>query len=159
MSFYPDANFIVRLCVRSDSPQALAEAERALRWLARREVPVSFSWLAVYESRKHLWGLPEEVRKTAEVELDRLLSRWEPTVIGWEDAVDRALVIASEFRERLAVDSADTLHVGWAQAEGCTMFGSFDSSSGARALAYARGLKVWPEMKELDFQQFSRLKG
>jgi len=66
--------------------------------------------------------------------------------------------MAGEFRERLAVDSADTLHVGWAEAEQCKMFGSFDTASGTRALAYARGLKVWPEMTEEDFQQFARLK-
>lgn len=75
------------------------------------------------------------------------------------EAIDSALAIASEFRERLAVDSGDTLQVGWAEAEQCTMFGSFDTGSGTRALAYARGLRVWPEMTEGDFQQFSRLKG
>jgi hypothetical protein len=48
--------------------------------------------------------------------------------------------------------------VGWAQAKQCTLFGSFDTNSGARALAYARGLKVWPEMTEKDFAQFARLK-
>ena len=74
------------------------------------------------------------------------------------EAIDSALSIARDFREKLAVDSADTLHIGWAEAEQCTMFGSFDSTSGARALAYARGLKVWPEMNETDFQQLARLK-
>ena len=87
------------------------------------------------------------------------MSEWDRVVTGWAEAIDSALVIASEFRERLAVDSADTLHVGWAQAEQCTVFGSFDTPSGTRALAYARGLKVWPEMTEADFQQLSRLKG
>jgi len=57
------------------------------------------------------------------------------------------------------VDSSDTLHVGWAEAEQCTLFGSFDSSSGTGALAHARGLRVWPEMKPADFEQLARLKG
>jgi hypothetical protein len=83
---------------------------------------------------------------------------WDSVVTGWAEAIEAALAIASEFRERLAVDSADTLHVGWAEAEQCTIFGSFDSASGTRALAHARGLKVWPEMKEADFQQFARLR-
>src|SRR5439155_5448070 len=139
-------------------PDEAAEAERALRWLARRELPVSVSPLAVYEVRKHLWGLAQEVRDAAQERLNLYLAEWESVVTGWAEAIDSALVIASELRERLAVDSADTLHVGWAQAEQCTMFGSFDTASGSRALAYARGLKVWPEMTEADFQQFSRLK-
>ena len=159
MSFYPDANFILSVCARSVDPEAAASAERALRWLARRELPVSVSPLAVYEARKHLWALPDEARKAAEERLDLYLSEWEGVVTGWAEAIGAALLIASEFRQRLAVDSADTLHVGWAQAEQCTLFGSFDTASGARALAHARGLKVWPEMKEADFHHFVRLKG
>jgi hypothetical protein len=159
VSFYPEANFILRLCVRSADPEAFARSERALRWLARRELPVSVSPLAVYEVSKHLWGLAEPVRKAGEERLNRYLSEWDAVVTGWAEAIDSALTIASEFRERLAVDSADTLHVGWALAEQCIMFGSFDTASGTRALAHARGLKVWPEMTPDDFQQFARLKG
>jgi predicted nucleic acid-binding protein len=159
VSFYPDANFILAVCAHSDDPGAAASAERALRWLARRELAVSVSPLAVYEARKQLWGLPEENRKAAEERLDLYLSEWDGVVTGWAEAIDSALLIAREFRQRLAVDSADTLHVGWAQAEQCTVFGSFDTASGARALAHARGLKVWPEMKEADFQHLARLKG
>ena len=158
MSFYPDANFILRLCVRSDDAQAFARSERALRWLARRELPVSVSPLAVYEVRKHLCGLAQEASRAGEERLSQYLSEWDPAVTGWAEAIDSALVIAGEFRERLAVDSADALHVGWAEAEQCTMLGSFDTASGTRALAYARGLKVWPEMTEEDFQQLARLK-
>lgn len=158
MSFYPDANFILRLCVRSEDPAAFPQVERALRWLARKELPVNVSPLALYETRKQLWLLPEPARVAAESHLAGLLSDWEVTVTGWEEAVNSALTIARELREKLIVDSADTLHVGWAQAEQCTTFGSFDTNSGARALAYARGLKVWPEMTEKDFAQFARLK-
>jgi predicted nucleic acid-binding protein len=158
MTFYPDANFIIRVCLPSQDRDAAAEAERALRWLARRELPISVSPLAVYETRKHLWELREDARSAAEERLEILLSEWDTVTTGWSEAIDSALSIAQDFRERLAVDSADTLHVGWAQAEECTMFGSFDTASGTRALAYARGLKVWPEMKESDFQQLARLK-
>lgn len=159
MSFYPDANFILRLCVRSSDNEAFSLSERALRWLARRELPVSVSPLAVYEVRKHLCGLPTEARRAGEERLGQYLSEWDGVVTGWAEAIDSALAIAGDFRERLAVDSADTLHVGWALAEQCTMFGSFDSTSGARALAHARGLQVWPEMTEADFAQYARLKG
>ncbi len=86
------------------------------------------------------------------------MSEWEPVITGWTEATEAALVIAGQFREKLAVDSADTLHVGWAKAERCAMFGSFDTASGARALAHSQGLKVWPEMMEADFQQYARLK-
>jgi hypothetical protein len=79
-------------------------------------------------------------------------------VTGWSEAIEAALAIAEQMREKLAVDSADTLHVGWAKLERCTMFGSFDTASGARALAFAQGLKVWPEMTETDFQQYARLR-
>ncbi|MGO9204563.1 MAG: hypothetical protein ACLQM8_28920 [Limisphaerales bacterium] len=113
----------------------------------------------MYEARKHLCGLGQEVRRAGEERLSQYLSEWDSVVTGWAEAIDSALALASELRERLAVDSADTLHVGWAVAEECTMFGSFDSASGARALAYARGLRVWPEMSHEDFQQYARLKG
>jgi len=159
VSFYPDANFILRLCLRSEDSEAFARSERALRWLARRELSVSVSPLAVYEVRKHFWGTTEQVRKAGEERLSQYLSEWDSVVTGWAEAIDSALAIAGEFRERLAVDSADTLHVGWALAEQCTMFGSFDTASGTRALAYARGLKVWPEMTQNDFQQYARLTG
>lgn len=159
MSFYPDANFVLRLCVRSADTEAFSLSERALRWLARRELPVSVSALADYEVRQHLCGLPAEVRKAGEERLGQYLSEWDGVVTGWAEAIDSALAIAGDFRERLAVDSADTLHVGWALAEQCTMFGSFDSASGTRALAHARGLSVWPEMTEADFAQYARLKG
>jgi hypothetical protein len=39
------------------------------------------------------------------------------------------------------------------------MFGSFDSASGARALAHARGLQVRPETAEADFARYARRKG
>jgi predicted nucleic acid-binding protein len=158
VSFYPDANFILRLCVRSQDSHAFARTERALRWLARREAPVSVSPLAIYEVRKHLCGLAQEVKQSGEARLDQYLGEWDGVVTGWTEAIESALVIADELRERLAVDSADTLHVGWAKAEQCTIFGSFDTASGARALAHAQGLKVWPEMAEADFQQYARLK-
>lgn len=158
MSFYPAANFILRLCVRSDDRHAFGETERALRWLARREVPVSVSPLALYEVRKHLFSLPPDVKNSGGARLDQYLCEWGSPVAGWSEAIESALVIAGEFRERLAVDSADTLHIGWAKVERCTIFGSFDRASGARALAHAVGLKVWPDMADADFQQFSRLK-
>ena len=158
MSFYPDANFILRLCVRSQDARAFAGTERALRWLSRREVPVSVSPLAIYEVRKHLCGSPQEIEQSGGARLAQYLCEWDAVVTGWTDAIDAALKIAGELRERLAVDSADTLHVGWAKAEQCTIFGSFDSASGARALAHAQGLLVWPEMTEADFKQYARLK-
>ena len=158
MSFYTDANFILRLCLRSQDSHAFAETERALRWLARREEAVSVSPLAIYEARKHLYGLAHEIKEAGEARLARCLSEWDGVVTGWAEAIDSALLIANELRERLAVDSADMLHVGWAKTEQCTIFGSFDTASGTRALAYAQSLKVWPEMTESDFQQYTRLK-
>ena len=145
MSFYADANFILRLCVRSEDRHAFAETERALRWLARREVPVSVSPLAIYEVRKHLFCLPQEVENSGVARLDQYLCEWNAVITGWSEAIEPALAIAGELRERLAVDSADTLHVGWAKAERCAIFGSFDAASGTRALAHAQGLKVRPE--------------
>lgn len=158
MSFYPDTNFLLRLCAQSDAPAAKDQVDRALRWLAKKEYTVICSPLTVYETRKQLWLLPEPARVKAEEELARLLATWEPTLTGWSEAIDSALLIARDFRSRLIVDSADTLHVGWAQAEQCVVFGSFDTNSGARALAYARGLKVWPDMTDKDFANFARLK-
>lgn len=158
MSFYPDANFILRLCVRSDKLEAQADTERALRWLSRKEIPVVVTPLALYETRKQFWQLPEAVRVAAETRLEGLLTDWESAVTGWSEAIESALSIARDFRARLIVDSADTLHVGWAQAEQCTLFGSFDTNSGARALAHARGLKVWPEMTEKDFSNLAKMK-
>ena len=159
MSFYPDANFILRLCVRSEDPEAFSRSERALRWLARRELPVSVS---PRRCTKHASTCADWGRKSGGLGKNgsvSILSEWDSVVTGWAEAIDSALALASELRERLAVDSADTLHVGWAVAEECTMFGSFDSASGARALAYAHGLRVWPEMSHEDFQQYARLKG
>ena len=158
MSLYPDANFIVHLCVRSADTEVFALADRALRWLNRKEIPIVVSPLALYEARKHFWGLPHDIRVSAETELERLLSDCDPVITGWGEAIERALTIAEEFQQRLIVDSADTLHVGWAQAEECTHFASFDTLSGTRALAFARGLKLMPEMKPADFEQLARLK-
>jgi hypothetical protein len=56
------------------------------------------------------------------------------------------------------VDSADTLHVGWALSVGAEGFASFDRDSGPRALAMAVGLKLWPEASARDFEQRKRLK-
>jgi predicted nucleic acid-binding protein len=90
-------------------------------------MPVIVSPLAEYEVRKHLCGLAEEVKTGAENRLVTYLSAWEPVLTVWDQAIESALMIASEFRERLAVDSADTLHVAWAELEQCTTFASFDS--------------------------------
>jgi len=158
VSLYPDANLIIHLCVHSQNTEIFARAGRVLRWLNRREIPVAVSPWAVYEAKKHLWGLPEDIRVPAEAELEGLLSDWDSVITGWAEAIEHALTIAQELRQRLMVDSADTLHVGWAQAEECTHFASFDTFSGTRALAYARGLKVVPEMKPRDFEQLARLK-
>lgn len=158
MSFYPDTNFILPLCVKSDDATRQKQVDRALRWLTRKEMPVLLSPLAEYETRKQLWGLPETARIAALVALEGLKTDWEKTVAGWGEAVDAALSIAETFRQKLHIDSADTLHVGWAECEQCSTFGTFDTNSGTKALAYARGLRVFPDMTEEDHAQLARIK-
>jgi len=158
MSFYPDANFILPLCVKSDDATRQKQVEKALRWLARKEITVLLSPLAEYETRKQFWSLPEPARAAAVVAFEGLKTDWEQTVAGWGEAVDAALTIAEAFQQKLHVDSVDTLHVGWAECEQCTTFGTFDTNSGTKALAYARGLRVFPEMTEADHAQLARFK-
>jgi len=91
VSFYPDANFVLRLCIHAEDKHLFAETERALRWLARRELPVRISPLTIYETRKHLWGLTDELRQAAERRLLLYLSEWEAATTNWDGAVERAL--------------------------------------------------------------------
>src|SRR5215471_16525466 len=157
MSFYPDANFVLPLCVRSKDAERQKLVERAFRWLARNEMPVVLSPLTEYEVRKQLWAFPEDARQSALAEFGSLKAEWERTLSGWGEAVDCALKIAQDFRTKLHVDSADTLHVGWAEAENCTAFGSLDQNSGTRALAHSRNLRVIPDMGPRDFAHLKRL--
>jgi len=90
--------------------------------------------------------------------LDALINQKVRLNIAWDVAIIQALKIARQFKARLAVDSADTLHVGWALALGADTFASFDRRSGPRPLAMAVGLKVWPKAGPEDFAAMSRLK-
>ena len=71
----------------------------------------------------------------------------------------QSLKIAHIFKKRLFVDSADTLHVGWAVSIGAETFASFDRESAPRALAMCVGLKVWPEAKPKDKEHRGSLEG
>jgi predicted nucleic acid-binding protein len=148
---YADTNFLDAFCRQSDNTSIVDRA--------RRKHPVTVSPLAEYEYRKALFSLPDNDREEAVTRLESVLQAGlvmlEP---NWDGAVEKALEIAGQFKDRLAVDSADTLHVGWARLSGCTHFGSFDRRSGPRALAKACGLEVVPPMTQKDWAEMKRLK-
>ncbi len=131
------------------------QTEMAARLLARKEL-FYLSSLTDYETRKAL------IAQNADAEhfdrLDRLEAEKLKLNAGWDAAIAQALKIARQFHDRLWVDSADTLHVGWALALGCEVFASFDRDSGPRALALCLGLKLFPESASKDFEQMKRLK-
>ncbi len=90
--------------------------------------------------------------------LDALIAHRLSFNAAWDVAALQALKLARQFKERLAVDSADTLHVGWALALGSETFASFDRQSGPRPLELSVGLKLWPKPEPKDFEAMSRLK-
>ena len=147
---YLDANVLVAAVVN------VAEEERTARTarLARSKAVLCVSPLAEYEAKKHLYQSGE-----GEWEEDfenfaagkRLADQWSGPVL-------QALKLARDFKARLAVDSADTLHVAWALSIGADVFASFDRDKGPRALALCVGLKVWPEPAERDYAAMRRLK-
>src|ERR1035437_1425884 len=144
---YLDANVVVAIATNTDV------AEQARR-LLRSGKPLYVSRLADYEARKSLASLDP----SAEEDLNLLLDEKFSVGKEWEAAIMQALKISQQFKQRLWVDSADTLHVGWALSVGAEGFASFDRDSGPRALAMAVGLKLWPEASARDFEQRKRLK-
>ena len=150
---YADANFL------DAAVRHIAGRTGILKRVLRQQ-QMAVSPLALYELRKALASLPS-VEKIGVLErLDALLGCGVAILPAeWDGAIDHALRVADEFGGRLAVDSADTLHVGWAKMAGCSHFGSFDRTSGPRALAKACALEVIPPMEQKDWQQMRRLKG
>ena len=147
---YLDANALIACVVNV----AGADATARMRRLAKTGTRLQASPLAEYEARKHL-----HFRQVADWEADLdgfLLNR--RLADEWRAAIAQALRLARDFRARLAVDSADTLHVGWALSIGADVFASFDRASGPRALALCCGLKLYPEPEEKDFAALRRLK-
>lgn len=112
------------------------------------------SALGDYEARKSLVMFGDEHLLL----LDSLLEKKIRLNANWDMAILQALKISRQFKERLAVDSADTLHVAWALALGADTFASFDRTSGPRPLALALGLKVWPKAGPKDFEVMTKLK-
>lgn len=149
---YLDANVLVAAVVNVTTE---GRTEKTLR-LLRREDVLRVSPLADYEARKHLYQAEEEGWEGA---LEMLLEKRTPLLgDSWSGPVLMALKLARDFRERLAVDSADTLHVAWALSIGADVFASFDRKSGPRALALCCGLKLFPEAQPDDFAAMKRLK-
>jgi hypothetical protein len=150
---YLDANALIALVVNIAEESRTAQMERLMR---TAEAPMFVSPLADYEARKHLFATGD---REWENRL-KLLYEKRLTLIsgGWEPAILQALKLARQFKARLAVDSADTLHVGWSLSIGAEMFASFDRAHGPRALALCQGLKLWPEANQADYQAMSRLK-
>jgi len=145
---YLDANIVVASVTNNDHSE---QVERLLR--SRK--PFYVSRLADYEARKSL----SSIDPGAEKNLDQLLVEKFNQGKEWEAAIMQAIKISRQFKQRLWVDSADTLHVGWALSIGAEMFASFDRDRGPRALAMVMGLKLWPEAGPLDFEQRKLLKG
>jgi len=147
---YLDANVLVASVALVVDEDRTEQAERLLRG---REVFYT-SALGDYEVRKHLAAHDDQHLML----LDALINQKVRLNIAWDVAIIQALKIARQFKAQLAVDSADTLHVGWALALGADTFASFDRRSGPRPLAMAVGLKVWPKAGPEDFAAMSRLK-
>ncbi|MBU6409259.1 MAG: PIN domain-containing protein [Verrucomicrobia bacterium] len=146
---YLDANVVVAAVANSEV------AEQVARLLRSREV-FYLSRLADYETRKSVAGLGIA---GGEERLNCLIRDKFSQGREWESPILHALKIARQFKARLAVDSADTLHVGWAMSIGAEIFASFDRDHGPRALALSVGLKLWPKPEPKDYEQMKRLKG
>lgn len=132
------------------------QTELMARLLRQKELCYA-SALTDYETRK---ALIEQKADDAHFErLEQLITERVKLNHGWEAAVTQALKMARQFKDRLWVDSADTLHVGWALALGVDTFASFDRNSGPRALALAVGMKLYPKPEPRDYEQMKRLKG
>ena len=128
------------------------QTDSVARLLARQEL-LQVSSLADYEARKAL--LTQGGTADHLALLDSLLAARFKLNTGWDAAISQALKVARQFKQRLWVDSADTLHVGWALALGAETFASFDRASGPRALALCLGLKLWPEPAPMDYEQLN----
>mgnify|MGYP001599978050 FL=1 len=148
---YLDANFIIASVVNDVEKIGLVE-----RFLRVTPGPFYVSPLADYEARKHLCAVEDN---EWEARLDFLLkNKFTALAGGWESPILQALKIARQFKGRLGVDSADTLHVGWALSVGAETFASFDRASGPRVRALALGLKLFPKENPKDFAEMKKLK-
>lgn len=147
---YLDAN-VLYAAVRH-VPQ---QTELVARLFARKEM-LHVSSLADYEAQKAL--LTQGGSEDHLTSLEALVSARCKLNTGWDAAISQALKLSRQFQQRLWVDSADTMHVGWALAVGADTFASFDRASGPRALALCLGLKLWPEATPEDFEQMKRLR-
>lgn len=149
---YLDANALI--AVASNQGERTQQMHRLLR---ASKGPFYVSPLADYEARKMLCQLTgDDGEEYLEAISKEFLNRLQG---GWDAAILQSLKIARHFKSRLAVDSADTLHVGWALSVGAETFASFDRASGPRALALCHGLKLFPKADAKDFQAMRRLKG
>lgn len=149
---YLDANVVIAATVKVEGEDRTAKIARMMR----DKPSACVSPLAEYEARKHLY---QARLKDWEANLDTFLgSHAQRLADQWSAPILQALKIARDFHERLAVDSADTLHVAWAVSIGADTFASFDRQSGPRALALCVGLKLWPEPGGEDFAAMKRLK-
>lgn len=148
---YLDANCVIAATVRVEEEERTLKMQRLAR---QHGAELYVSPWAEYEARKYLHG---SGAKDWETDLDGFLTG-RRLAGNWTGAVAKALRLAREFRARLAVDSADVLHVGWALLSGAGVFASFDRHSGPRALALCAGLKVFPVPEAKDFEAMSKLK-
>ena len=98
------------------------QTDSVARLLARNEL-FHVSSLADYEARKAL--LTQGANDDHVALLDSLLSSKCKMNTGWDAAISHSLKVARQFKQRLWVDSADTMHVGWALALGADIFASF----------------------------------
>lgn len=147
---YLDANVLIAAAVNVQDEDRTARVCR----LALQRPTMWVSPLAEYEAKKHLYQSGEQ---DWQEDMENFLQR-RRLADEWSGPILKALRLAQDFKARLAVDSADTLHVAWALSIGARTFASFDRASGPRALALCCNLEIWPEPTQEDFVQMKRLK-
>jgi len=114
--------------------------------LLRKGGAFHVSALSDYEVRKTL--LTSGFSEAKLSQLDDLIAARFHLNADWDRAIRKALELARQFRARLVVDSADTLHVAWAMVLGAETFASFDRTKGPRGLRGYESAQKAPPMSE-----------
>ena len=147
---FADANWLFALYYETKA------SDMVRKWAAIGPSTLIVSGPVVAECRCNFWRAGN---RALALESDLRARRFIDCGYTFEDLSATSAEWFRRFAPRCNIGALDVLHIQAAKRFGCAWFLSFDSASGCRAAATVLGLKVFPELNNLDRETLSRLRG
>lgn len=138
---FADTNWLFSLYYQTRDRPAIAA------WAEKGTATIVVSAAVLAECRCNFWRAGDRLMA---LESDLKARLYLDCSYTFEEMVNMAGDLFRRYAPRSNVGTLDMLHIAAARRFGCQWFLSFDSASGCRAVAYACGLRLFPDLSPED---------